>query len=300
MSLPGKLVATDLIPLINRAWERSFARKEKNQVAIADRGWNPYNRILLLDPSIRATMTEQELQSEARNNLMPPYCTSIDINVTPTTKQTDGSTTASTFSSQQSTINTDISKRLNYRSSTSAFCVDALVQNEDLMRSRERIKEEKGKGKDVREQLKSVKKLTAGKLFKIGTTRLGKTLLDIHHENIINESIRERERLIKEKNKYDESVMKPKQILDKNVPFDNLKVKEMHLVLAPLKRKGDKWPTKRHDLIALYPQVKDRAPLEFEIDLISKYDDENANQLNDDSNIGTNNEDDIISDFAMI
>ena len=111
---------------------------------------------------------------------------------------------------------------------------------------------------------------------------------------------RERERLIKEKNKYDKSVMKAKQILDKNVPFDNLKVKEMHLVLAPLKRKGDKWPTKRHDLIALYPQVKDRAPLEFEIDLISKYDDENANQLNDDSNIGTNNEDDIISDFAMI
>ena len=55
MSLPGKLVATDLIPLINRAWKRSFARKEKNQVAIADRGWNPYNRILLLDPS-----TEQQ------------------------------------------------------------------------------------------------------------------------------------------------------------------------------------------------------------------------------------------------
>ena len=73
-------------------------------------------------------MTEQELQSEARNNLMPPYCTSIDINVTPTTKQTNGSTTASTFSSQQSTINTDISKRLNYCSSTSVFYVDAFVQ----------------------------------------------------------------------------------------------------------------------------------------------------------------------------
>ena len=70
MSLPGKLVATDIMPLIrNRAWSQSFARKEKNQVAIADRGWNPYNRILLLDPSVRATMTEHELQSEARNNL---------------------------------------------------------------------------------------------------------------------------------------------------------------------------------------------------------------------------------------
>ena len=67
----------------------------------------------------------------------------------------------------------------------------------------------------------------------------------------------------------------------------------MHLILAPLKRKGDKWPTKRQDLIALYPQVKDRAPPEFEIDFNSKNDDEIVNQLNDNSNIGTNIEDDL-------
>ena len=48
MSLPGKLVATDIIPLINRTWAKSFARKDKNRVAIAARGWNPYNRNLLL------------------------------------------------------------------------------------------------------------------------------------------------------------------------------------------------------------------------------------------------------------
>ena len=293
MSLPGKLVATDIMPLINRAWARSFARKEKNQVAIADRGWNPYNRIPLLDHSIRATMTEQELQSEARNNLLPPHY----IDDTP--KQTDGTTASTNTTAYQSTINTDISKRLNYSSSTSAFCVDALVQNEDLMKSRERIKEEKSKGKDVREQLKLVKKLTAGNLFKVGTTRLGKTLLDIHHENSRKESIKEREKLIKEKAKYDESVMKAKEILDRNVPFDSLKVKEMHQVLAPLKRKGDKWPTKRQDLIALYPKVKDRAPLEFEIDTISNNDDETVKQINDDDSTGTN-DDNNFSDFAMI
>ena len=156
---------------------------------------------------------------------MPPYY------VDNTTKQTDGTTALTLALLQQSTINTDVSKRLNYSSSTSAFCVDLLVQNEDLMKSRERIKEGKNKGQDVSEQLKLVKKLTTGKLFKIGTTILGKTLLDIHHENIFKESIRKREKLIKEKKKYDEAVIKANNFFDKNIPFDKLKVKEMHQVL---------------------------------------------------------------------
>jgi len=145
-------------------------------------------------------------------------------------------------------------------------------------------------------------------LFKVGTTRLGKTLLDIHHENNEKESRRETERILKEKAKYDESVIKANEILNKNVPFEKLKVKEMHLVLAPLKRKGDKWPNKRKDLIALYPQVKDRKPLEFEIDSnvdAANNDEENINQINDDddgdstNNNGTTN-DEICTDFAMI
>ena len=125
------------------------------------------------------------------------------------------------------------------------------------MKSRERIRDKKNKGKDVREQLKSVKKLTAGKLFKVGSTRLEKSLLYIHHENSRKEFIKERDRLIKEKAKYDESVVKAREILDKDISFEKLKVEEMHQVLAPLKRKGEKLPNKRKDLIALYPQVKD-------------------------------------------
>ena len=145
-------------------------------------------------------------------------------------------------------------------------------------------------------------------MFKVGTTRLGKTLLDIHHENSKKESIKEREKLIKEKAKYDESVIKALQILNKNIPFDNLKVKEMHQVLAPLKRKGDKWPNKKKDMIALYPQVKDRAALEFDIDLIcvdaaNNDDKENINHINDDGDSNNNTgvtDDDVFTDIAMI
>ena len=150
-----------------------------------------------------------------------------------------------------------------------------------------------------------MKKLNAGKFFKVRTTRLGKSLLDIHHENSRKEFNKERDRLIKEKAKYDESVSRAKEILDRDVPFERLKVKEIHQVLAPLKRKGDRWPNKRKDLIALYPQVKDRPPLEFNIDPIvdaGNNDDKNMNQINDDdrdNNTATTGNDSF-TDFAIV
>jgi len=64
----------DTIPLVNVSWEKSFARVDKNKNDIADRGWNPLNRNLLLFPEIRATMTEEEADSEASyNNTMVLY-----------------------------------------------------------------------------------------------------------------------------------------------------------------------------------------------------------------------------------
>ena len=46
------LQPTDLIPLINKAWNQSFAQIGKNHNAIANRGWNPLNRNILLDQTI--------------------------------------------------------------------------------------------------------------------------------------------------------------------------------------------------------------------------------------------------------
>ena len=56
----SSLRPTDLIPLINIAWNASFARKDTNKKAIAARGWNPLNYHLLMDPDLRATMTTAE------------------------------------------------------------------------------------------------------------------------------------------------------------------------------------------------------------------------------------------------
>ena len=59
MDSPG-IFSTDIMILINDAWEQSFAQVDFNKKAISDRGWNPLNYSLLNDEDIKATMTDSE------------------------------------------------------------------------------------------------------------------------------------------------------------------------------------------------------------------------------------------------
>ena len=44
------IVQSDIIPIVNYAWERSFNNVDTNKKAIRDRGWGPLNKILLQHP----------------------------------------------------------------------------------------------------------------------------------------------------------------------------------------------------------------------------------------------------------
>jgi hypothetical protein len=61
---------TDIIPILNFAWERSFVKVKSNKKAIAERGWFPCNRSLLLRPDILLTKpaSEQEAQTAVEVN----------------------------------------------------------------------------------------------------------------------------------------------------------------------------------------------------------------------------------------
>ena len=74
LGLPDGIVETDMMPLINIAWDKSFARFQKNKKAIVDRGWNPLNRSLLLHPELRVTMTKREQSEEfmLQHNIVLP------------------------------------------------------------------------------------------------------------------------------------------------------------------------------------------------------------------------------------
>jgi len=55
---------SDVIPLVNKAWDCSFGDPSKVRKALADRGWNPLNRALLANPDVMATMDAKDKETD--------------------------------------------------------------------------------------------------------------------------------------------------------------------------------------------------------------------------------------------
>lgn len=63
------ILPSDIMIIVKRSWDKSFARVEQNRKVIAERGWYPYNRNLLKNEEIRITMTEKESQEDMFLNM---------------------------------------------------------------------------------------------------------------------------------------------------------------------------------------------------------------------------------------
>ena len=50
----------EIIGIINYAWSKLFGKVELNKKAISDHSWYPYNRKIMIDPSICASITKEE------------------------------------------------------------------------------------------------------------------------------------------------------------------------------------------------------------------------------------------------
>ena len=101
-----------------------------------------------------------------------------------------------------STTNENETPILNFSEGVSSVCLDKLVQQSDLMKSRERIKKEQMNGKSVREMLEKARKVTLGAVFKCGTNCLGKTFYDVCKENTNIKLQQLKEKLMNEEKKY--------------------------------------------------------------------------------------------------
>jgi hypothetical protein len=53
--LPATLEKSDIVRIVNVAWQKSFARVDTNKRAIAARGWGPLNYILINHPELQET-----------------------------------------------------------------------------------------------------------------------------------------------------------------------------------------------------------------------------------------------------
>ena len=299
LGLPPSLTDTDMMPIINYAWNRSFARVDKNQQAITDRGWNPLNRALLIDNDIRATMTRQEKLNETseNSNVILPQTSNIN---------SDQSTSATTITaaSSLSSINNQQTDhdQLNFSHGTAAFCIDAIVSHNDLQIARERIKNEHQKGKTIREKLEAAKRVTSGIVFASGTSRLGKTVFDVCRENENKKKAEDIERIQKEEVKYINDVKKAQATLAAKPDINKMTIKELTIICKPLKRKGDgPMPNKKEALLAKYKEWNGRPPLSFDYDerIVNISEDHDNEPLYDDV-IDTGNLGNMISDSTAV
>jgi hypothetical protein len=124
-----EVIPTGIIPIVNYAWCGSFDNTETNNKAILERGWFPLNRMLLLHPDLRKTMTEQDLKKEQESGLCPNKIKSCfsstnskpDINL-PTMNN-------SIFNSD----NTNKTKQfLQFEGRTASNCLQKIVKEHDF------------------------------------------------------------------------------------------------------------------------------------------------------------------------
>ena len=201
MTYDASLRPTDLMPLINIAWDKSFARNHQNKKAIVDRGWNHLNYNLLTEPDLRATMTIGEKVSEHSKITLPPSMQPENINNSDSNQTSSDNSTASKITTSHSSQKTSYSQQssLNFSTGVSAECLTALVRNEQLMEARERIWKEKGNGEDLTTRLKQAKHVTAGSVWKEGTNRLGKTIFEVCKEKQLLKRKKQRDKVQKRK-----------------------------------------------------------------------------------------------------
>ena len=239
-----QISSTDTIPLVNKAWDVSFARVEKNKKAIYERGWFPFNRNLLLHPDIRTSMTDEDIKNEKRlycenddevdeetneqqtpttnsptntNNTInlehPQLSSNSSISTLTTTSSTRTDEPISAFSELHKIVLEPDAINFNYQSPPAALFLQTLVRENDLTKAREDIKLNKDKGLTVKEKIKSIKgKVTAVKLVKCSTHSLSKDLFDRVKEQEVIKLEKEKVKKIEDDNKYLLLVNKSKSV----------------------------------------------------------------------------------------
>ena len=247
------LEPTDIIPIINYAWERSFAEVPSNQEAIAERGWLPFNRNLLLHPEIKASMTKTESIEAVNRGLMPQ----VDFL---------GPQDSLIFSSQYlSNISLNVSQQLNYDNGVASFCVDSFLGQAKLMERKERLTEKEKNSETLKNRIGEGKRITAGTLFKADACRLGKTVLELQLECLQAKQKEERDKRTKRWNIYWNLKEAADDVLKQEPDPLKWKKTQAQKIVKSLKRKGDDALGKSLDaLMQQYKNWKHRIPLQAE------------------------------------
>ena len=190
-----QILPTDIIPIINYAWNKSFARTECNMNAITSRGWNPMNYNLLTARQIQPTITKSEkLELYSMMKVQPATKKSTDTltqqsSITPAEASTMINSTSLSDLTDEFEMNYDpyfmkrvpdtvtISSKLNFKAGRAAHVARTLLHESDILEAREENAKNARKGKEIKMKLEKAKKLTAMLNFKAFGCKIGENSL---------------------------------------------------------------------------------------------------------------------------
>ena len=234
---------TDLMPLINDAWKASFARIDKNKKAICDRGWYPYNRMLLLGKKLRETMTTEDKVLERNKGFIRREVVDVEQK-------------KATYEQKFLIKSLEENKELNFGNGVSKYCLESLVSSQQLQTARENVKKQVQEGKSLQERLESLKKISAGKIFKAGTNQIGQTIFDLKRDNDAKAKSEAEKAKRDRKEEFCRKVLAILPIIEKNreQEYINWTNADLKLMVRFLKQKPDdeKLPKENKALMCQY------------------------------------------------
>ena len=251
-----EILPSDIIPIINDAWNHSFADTRGNQQAIVQRGWFPLNRNLLLLPELRKTMTCDDHDWESRSLLYP------EVRIENERKKKEQHPSLPTMRNNASIGGTSIEPpNLNTTQGVSGSAIQFLIGQEEQQSIRAESAKKRKTGNTVREGFKRLKSLKAsGQMIAYtGTFEVGLNTLDeVNRRVAVQQSIKE-----EEDRKKQDTHMKHISLLNElreEKPIEASWTKPQILTaLRAAKKPGDRAnPKNRDELMSFWKELRSR------------------------------------------
>ena len=213
--LKEAFVPTDIVPIVNKAWNLSFGTSKNGKKALIERGWNPCNKALLKHDDVLATKLIGDMSADTTRTL--------DENLH------NMATEVSESSVSGNMLNLDTGKV--------ADVLDLLASERDNKEARRRALDRALASQRSIADFDRAKKLTAGKMVAVGSHRLCASVTEhqVAHVKIKEE---QEEKRVQRKRKIEEDLMDKVKSL-KTKEESNWTTMNYRTMLTYKKQKGD-------------------------------------------------------------
>jgi hypothetical protein len=268
-----QLVKTDIIPLINGSFPGSFGNRLTNKKALAERGWNPYNRNLLLHPTIRATILAEQIDKEIESGLFPRNISSQQIAI-----EQQHTSSSNHISSINRTSVSEV-EGLNFGNGMAHYVATTIMTETDRQAARATAYKNKENGSTIRERVLNInKKMTAGKLVsQCRSHHLGVHVLEQAEEQENQRKTKQHDKFRRDEFLYIKNCRKADVAIQLNTHQSEnvLKWNRDHIkdLIRPLKIVGDKaMPTNKPELYQRYLDTRHRQRRKVDEAIQKEYD----------------------------